>query len=198
MKVVLCSESVQSAVESHVKRLAGMRVAVVADPLFPSISGTEASQGVIALVEPPIWNLPQLVPRAQPGGGAGRLAGPRKRRHHRARGRSLRRHRHHVSEGHGQPIQSRKPCAPPPDRCSACPSLMAWIRRWRAPRCSRTSSIFTRACRRNSRAAFEAARRSGFLPPLRAGGGQRSARREPANCAPPPSIFPSPPRAWNP
>jgi TrmH family RNA methyltransferase len=60
VKVVLCSASVQSAVESHVKRLSGMRVAVVADSLFPSISGTEASQGVIALVEPPIWNLPQL------------------------------------------------------------------------------------------------------------------------------------------
>src|SRR5579871_1136121 len=60
VKVVLCSESVQSAVESHVKRLPGLRVAVVADQLFPSISGTEASQGVIALVQPPIWNLPQL------------------------------------------------------------------------------------------------------------------------------------------
>lgn len=60
VKVVLCSESVQSAVERHVKRLAGVRVAVVSDALFPSISGAEASQGVIALVEPPIWNLPQL------------------------------------------------------------------------------------------------------------------------------------------
>jgi TrmH family RNA methyltransferase len=60
VKVVLCSESVQSAVESHVKRLTGLRVAVVADQLFPHISGTEASQGVIALVAPPIWNLPQL------------------------------------------------------------------------------------------------------------------------------------------
>jgi len=60
VKVVLCSESVQSAVESHVKRLAGLRVAVVADQLFPYISGTEASQGVIALVQPPVWNLPQL------------------------------------------------------------------------------------------------------------------------------------------
>ena len=60
VKVVLCSESVQSAVESHVKRLAGLRVAVVADQLFPFISGTEASQGVIALVRPPVWNLPQL------------------------------------------------------------------------------------------------------------------------------------------
>jgi len=60
VKVVLCSESVQSAVESHVKRLTGLRVAVVADQLFPSISGTETSQGVIALVKPPVWNLPQL------------------------------------------------------------------------------------------------------------------------------------------
>ena len=60
VKVVLCSESVQSAVESHVKRLTGLRVAVVADQLFPFISGTEASQGVIALVRPPVWNLPQL------------------------------------------------------------------------------------------------------------------------------------------
>jgi TrmH family RNA methyltransferase len=60
VKVVLCSESVQSAVESHVKRLNGLRVAVVADRLFPFISGTEASQGVIALVRPPVWNLPQL------------------------------------------------------------------------------------------------------------------------------------------
>jgi TrmH family RNA methyltransferase len=60
VKVVLCSESVQSAVERHVKSLNGVRVAVVTDQLFPFISGTEASQGVIALVEPPMWNLPQL------------------------------------------------------------------------------------------------------------------------------------------
>jgi len=60
VKVVLCSESVHSAVESHVKRLAGLRVAVLANALFPYVSGTEASQGVIALVEPPIWDLPQL------------------------------------------------------------------------------------------------------------------------------------------
>jgi len=60
VKVVLCSASVQSAVESHVKRLTGLRVAVVADELFPYISGTESSQGVIALVQPPVWNLPQL------------------------------------------------------------------------------------------------------------------------------------------
>jgi TrmH family RNA methyltransferase len=60
VKVVLCSESVQSAVERHVKRLAGLRIAVLADALFSYVSGTEASQGVIALVQPPVWNLPQL------------------------------------------------------------------------------------------------------------------------------------------
>jgi len=60
VKVVLCSESVQSAVERHVKRLAGLRIAVLADNLFSYVSGTEASQGVIALVQPPVWNLPQL------------------------------------------------------------------------------------------------------------------------------------------
>jgi TrmH family RNA methyltransferase len=60
VKVVLCSESVQSAVERHVKRLTGLRIAVLADHLFPYVSGTEASQGVIALVEPPVWTLPQL------------------------------------------------------------------------------------------------------------------------------------------
>ncbi len=60
VKVVLCSESVESAVERHVRRLTGLRVAVVADQLFPYISGTESSQGVIALVQPPVWNLPQL------------------------------------------------------------------------------------------------------------------------------------------
>jgi TrmH family RNA methyltransferase len=60
VKVILCSESVQSAVESHVKSLSGVRVAVVADKLFPFISGTESPQGVIALVRPPVWNLPQL------------------------------------------------------------------------------------------------------------------------------------------
>jgi len=60
VRVVLCSESVQSAVESHVKRLAGLRVVVVTDQLFPHISGTESTQGVIALVRPPVWNLPQL------------------------------------------------------------------------------------------------------------------------------------------
>ena len=65
VQAVLAAESVRSTVEAHVKRLAGIRVAVLPDALFQSISGTEASQGVIALVKPPVWTLEQLF-RGQP------------------------------------------------------------------------------------------------------------------------------------
>jgi TrmH family RNA methyltransferase len=57
---VLAASSVQTTVEAHVKRLHGVRVAVLPDDLFQSISGTESSQGVIALVRPPVWTLQQL------------------------------------------------------------------------------------------------------------------------------------------
>jgi TrmH family RNA methyltransferase len=57
---VLAAESVRSAVESHVRRLAGVRVMVLADALFRELSGTEASQGVLALVRPPQWSLEEL------------------------------------------------------------------------------------------------------------------------------------------
>ena len=57
---VLAAESVRSAVESHVRRLVGVRVIVLADALFREVSGTESSQGVLALVRPPQWNLEQL------------------------------------------------------------------------------------------------------------------------------------------
>jgi RNA methyltransferase, TrmH family len=60
VKYVLAAESVRSAAESHVRRLAGIRVAVLPDALFQSLSGTETSQGVMALVKPPVWNLDQL------------------------------------------------------------------------------------------------------------------------------------------
>src|SRR4029077_9374462 len=40
--------------------LAGIRMAVLPDALFQSLAGTETSQGVIALVEPPSWTLEQL------------------------------------------------------------------------------------------------------------------------------------------
>lgn len=60
VKTVLAAESVRSAAETHVKRLAGIKVAVVPDALLREISGTESSQGVIALVKPPEWKLEQL------------------------------------------------------------------------------------------------------------------------------------------
>lgn len=60
VKTVLAAESVRSAVQSHVRRLRGVRVIEVADSLFEKIAGTETSQGVIALVRPPAWSLAQL------------------------------------------------------------------------------------------------------------------------------------------
>jgi TrmH family RNA methyltransferase len=54
------AESVQSAVDNHVRGLKQVRVIVVADALFNTISATESSQGVIALVRPPAWTLDQL------------------------------------------------------------------------------------------------------------------------------------------
>jgi TrmH family RNA methyltransferase len=60
ISAVLAAESVRAAVESHVRGLKKIRVDVVPDDLFRSISSTEASQGVIALVRPPQWSVEQL------------------------------------------------------------------------------------------------------------------------------------------
>ena len=57
---VLAAESVLSAVEAHVRRLPRVRVAVMPDALFQGVAGTETSQGVIALVRPPVWTIEQL------------------------------------------------------------------------------------------------------------------------------------------
>ncbi len=57
---VLAAESVRSAAEAHVRRLPGVKVLVVPDALLQRLSDTETSQGVIALVEPPVWSLDQL------------------------------------------------------------------------------------------------------------------------------------------
>ncbi|HLK17737.1 MAG TPA: RNA methyltransferase [Bryobacteraceae bacterium] len=57
---VFAAESVKSAVERHIGGLKKTRVAVLPDELFASVSGTQASQGVIALVKPPAWTLEQL------------------------------------------------------------------------------------------------------------------------------------------
>ena len=79
VKVVLCSESVQSAVESHVKRLTGMRVAVVADSAIPLYFRDRSEPGSDRAGAPAGLEPAAIVSRAEPGGGAGRLAGPRQR-----------------------------------------------------------------------------------------------------------------------
>jgi TrmH family RNA methyltransferase len=56
VRQVLVAESAQG----QLPRLDGTRVAILPDDLMQKTSGTEASQGVIALVEPPEWTLPRL------------------------------------------------------------------------------------------------------------------------------------------
>src|SRR5580692_5053312 len=57
---VIVSQSVNGAVQSHVKGLK-MRVATVRDADFAALASTETPQGVIALVKPPAWTLDQLL-----------------------------------------------------------------------------------------------------------------------------------------
>jgi TrmH family RNA methyltransferase len=57
---VLAAESVRTAVESHVRGLKKTRIHVLADEVFRSLSATESSQGVMALVRPPQWSVDQL------------------------------------------------------------------------------------------------------------------------------------------
>jgi TrmH family RNA methyltransferase len=60
VKTVLAVRPAQSAVEAYVRGLEGVRISVLPDALFQSLAGTETSQGVIALVEPPSWAIEQL------------------------------------------------------------------------------------------------------------------------------------------
>ena len=60
ISTVFAAESVRTAVESHVRGLKNIRVVVLPDDLFHSISSTETSQGVMALVRPPRWTVEQL------------------------------------------------------------------------------------------------------------------------------------------
>ena len=60
VKTVLAAESVLSAAEGHVRGLRRIKVVVLPDGLLNALSGTETSQGVLALVKPPEWKLEQL------------------------------------------------------------------------------------------------------------------------------------------
>ena len=57
---VLAADAVRQTVENHVKRLLRVRVAVLPGDLFQRVAGTETSQGVLALVRPPKWQLENL------------------------------------------------------------------------------------------------------------------------------------------
>jgi TrmH family RNA methyltransferase len=60
VQVVLASDSARQAVETFVQRLPATRVVTLSDKLFESVSATETTQGVIALVKAPVWSLEQL------------------------------------------------------------------------------------------------------------------------------------------
>jgi len=60
VKTVLAAESVRSAAEAHVRGLRGVKIVVTSDAMLQSVSGTETTQGVLALVKPPAWKLEQL------------------------------------------------------------------------------------------------------------------------------------------
>ena len=58
---VIVAESVKSAVSAHVRGLKRTRVIAVRDTIFAELASTDAPQGVIALVRPPVWTLDQLL-----------------------------------------------------------------------------------------------------------------------------------------
>ncbi|MGH9612856.1 MAG: TrmH family RNA methyltransferase [Bryobacteraceae bacterium] len=60
IEAVLVSESVRTALTRHIGGLRQIRVHVLEDPLLREIAATETSQGVIALVRPPAWNIEHL------------------------------------------------------------------------------------------------------------------------------------------
>src|SRR5450432_2294962 len=60
VNVVLAAESVLPAVQEHVGKRPRVKVAVLPDALFHSLSGMETGQGVMALVTPPVWKLERL------------------------------------------------------------------------------------------------------------------------------------------
>lgn len=59
--VVLAAHSVRTTVSNHIRKLNGVRFAVIPDALFGELGATESSQGVIALVRPPEWTLDELI-----------------------------------------------------------------------------------------------------------------------------------------
>ena len=63
VRAVLASESAFSAASACVRSLP-VKLVSLPDALFAGIAGTETTQGVIALVQPPAWKVEQLFPPA--------------------------------------------------------------------------------------------------------------------------------------
>lgn len=59
--VVLAAESAETDVTRRLQSRPSIRLSVVADSLFEQVVSTESSQGVIALVTPPVWSIEDLV-----------------------------------------------------------------------------------------------------------------------------------------
>lgn len=62
VKTVLASESALDGASAHLRSLP-LKLVSLPDALFAGIAGTETTQGVIALVQPPAWKLEQLFQR---------------------------------------------------------------------------------------------------------------------------------------
>jgi TrmH family RNA methyltransferase len=60
VRAVLAAESAKSTAETHLRRVSGIKLVALPDALFQSIATTENSQGVMALVNPPVWTLDRL------------------------------------------------------------------------------------------------------------------------------------------
>ena len=58
---VLASEPVQASVVRLVSGRDDVRILILPDPLFQSVAPTESTQGVMALVQPPEWELEDLL-----------------------------------------------------------------------------------------------------------------------------------------
>jgi TrmH family RNA methyltransferase len=60
---ILASEPAARDAETYARRAAASKFTVLSDSLFRSIASTETSQGIIALVEPPVWTMNDLFAR---------------------------------------------------------------------------------------------------------------------------------------
>jgi len=58
---VIVAESVKGTVSAHVRGLKRTRVIAVRDAVFSTLASTDTTQGVIALVRPPVWTIDQLL-----------------------------------------------------------------------------------------------------------------------------------------